>query len=109
MKLEGSTAPGCPRCGDQTLWSMSRDSATGWLTAWCRLCGHTWDYQAETGRGELEKGTSGLGPSVRTACLPRPVFACDNPEAEWIKDQLAGDPVLDPPEYDGQFPKEATP
>jgi ribosomal protein S27E len=54
------TVEGCPRCGDQTLWSHNRG------VAWCRLCGHTWAYPI-------------TGPSV--------VFQCDDPEAEWIEDQ----------------------
>ncbi len=57
------TAPGCPRCGDQTLWHMSRNRLTGRLHAWCTLCGHTWDIQEDN------------------------VFRCDDPEGDWIKDQ----------------------
>jgi hypothetical protein len=39
-------APGCPRCGDQTLWHISRNML-GQLYGWCRLCHHTWDIDED--------------------------------------------------------------
>jgi len=56
------TVPACPRCGDQTLWHISRNML-GQLYGWCRLCHHTWDIPEDN------------------------VFRCDDPEGQWIKDQ----------------------
>ncbi len=58
MRLEGSPAEACPRCGDQTLWSHNKG------VAWCRLCGHEWAYP------------------------PRPnVYRCEDPEGDWLEEQ----------------------
>lgn len=53
---------GCPRCGDQTLWSHNQGEA------WCNFCGHTWRYERPVLEGQQ-------------------VFVCDDPEGQWIKDQ----------------------
>jgi predicted RNA-binding Zn-ribbon protein involved in translation (DUF1610 family) len=63
MRLEGSPAPGCPRCGDQTLWRIGRSFVTGELYGYCRLCKHEWDIPEQN------------------------VYRCDDPEGDWIKDQ----------------------
>jgi len=80
------TVPCCPRCGDQTLWHISRNFL-GELYGWCRLCHHTWDIPEDNpyrAKAEREHGTPDESARLPTS---RSVFACDDPEGQWIKDQ----------------------
>lgn len=93
------TVPGCPRCGDQTLWRVGRRGVDRTPYAWCQLCGHTWDirtngadyYEPEGswiyGRGN-ENSAEAIAAPIREALTALEGWNADHDPAVAALDKL---------------------